>query len=143
MSVILVLIPLSIVCAAGFLGAFIWAVRSGQYEDTCTPSMRLLFDDSVKKTAVPRSEPPSPQPELNHSLAEASPAAPGEGEISAAHRQNGAPLDQASPTSLHRKAANVAGDLSFASRNHRAPSPGGEGEPSTIFPELNSHSNQP
>ncbi len=46
MSVIFLLIPLSILIAAGFLGAFIWAVRSGQYEDTCTPSMRVLMDDS-------------------------------------------------------------------------------------------------
>ena len=45
MSIIFLLIPLSIVIAACFLGAFIWAVRSGQYEDTCTPSMRLLTDD--------------------------------------------------------------------------------------------------
>ena len=45
MSVIFLLIPLSIVLAAGFLGAFIWAVRSGQFEDTCTPSMRLLTED--------------------------------------------------------------------------------------------------
>lgn len=45
MSVIFLLIPLSIVAAAGFLGAFIWAVRSGQYEDTCTPSMRLLVEE--------------------------------------------------------------------------------------------------
>ncbi len=40
------LIPLSIVTAAIFLGGFIWAVRSGQYEDTCTPALRLLTDDS-------------------------------------------------------------------------------------------------
>jgi len=46
MTVIFLLIPLSIVIAACFLGAFIWAVRSGQYEDTCTPSMRLLLDDA-------------------------------------------------------------------------------------------------
>ncbi len=45
MSVIFLLIPLSILAAAGFLGAFIWAVRSGQYEDTCTPSMRLLVEE--------------------------------------------------------------------------------------------------
>jgi cbb3-type cytochrome oxidase maturation protein len=45
MSVIFLLIPLSVVLATAFLGAFIWAVRSGQYEDTCTPSMRLLLDD--------------------------------------------------------------------------------------------------
>lgn len=47
MSVIFLLIPLSILIAAGFLGAFIWAVRSGQYEDTTTPSMRLLLDDKL------------------------------------------------------------------------------------------------
>ena len=36
---------------APFLAAFIWAVRSGQYEDTCTPSMRLLLDDPAAKPA--------------------------------------------------------------------------------------------
>ena len=51
MSIILVLIPLSIVFAVAFLAAFIWAVRSGQYEDTCTPSMRLLLDDPAAKPA--------------------------------------------------------------------------------------------
>ena len=45
MIVIFLLIPLSIVIAAGFLAAFIWAVRTGQYEDTCTPAMRLLLDE--------------------------------------------------------------------------------------------------
>ena len=45
MSVIFFLIPLSVIMAGGFLAAFFWAVRSGQYEDTCTPSMRLLSED--------------------------------------------------------------------------------------------------
>lgn len=45
MNVILLLIPLSVIIAGGFLAAFFWAVRSGQYEDTCTPSMRVLADD--------------------------------------------------------------------------------------------------
>ena len=45
MIVIYFLIPLSIVMASLFLIAFIWAVRSGQYEDTGTPSMRLLTED--------------------------------------------------------------------------------------------------
>jgi len=49
MSVIFLLIPLSILIAACFLGAFIWAVRSGQYEDTCTPSMRLLLEEQNVK----------------------------------------------------------------------------------------------
>jgi len=45
MSVLLLLIPLSIVLAAGFLAGFIWAVRSGQYDDTGTPPLRLLFEE--------------------------------------------------------------------------------------------------
>ena len=49
MSVICLLIPLSIVMAAAFLGAFIWAVRSGQYEDTCTPSMRPLLEEEERR----------------------------------------------------------------------------------------------
>lgn len=49
MSVILILIPLSILIAACFLAAFIWAVRSGQYDDTDTPSMRLLVEDQAVK----------------------------------------------------------------------------------------------
>jgi len=28
-----------------FLGAFIWAVKSGQFDDSKTPSIRILFDD--------------------------------------------------------------------------------------------------
>ena len=47
MIIILFLIPISILVAAGFLGAFIWAVRSGQYEDTCTPAMRILADETA------------------------------------------------------------------------------------------------
>jgi cbb3-type cytochrome oxidase maturation protein len=49
MIMILALIPLSILLASCFLAAFIWAVRSGQYEDTCTPSMRLLTEDRETK----------------------------------------------------------------------------------------------
>ena len=48
MIVILFLIPLSLALAAGFLAGFVWAVRSGQYEDTCTPSLRVLMDEPEK-----------------------------------------------------------------------------------------------
>ena len=49
MIVIFLLIPFSILIAVGFLGAFIWAVRSNQYEDTCTPAMRLLLDETCSR----------------------------------------------------------------------------------------------
>lgn len=54
MSVIFLLIVVSIIVAAAFLAAFLWAVRSGQYDDTYAPSVRMLFDEkgkNKKKTA--------------------------------------------------------------------------------------------
>ncbi len=45
MKAIFLLIILSLIIAAGFLAAFFWAVRSGQYDDDYTPSIRMLFDD--------------------------------------------------------------------------------------------------
>lgn len=45
MSVIFILIACSLLLAGGFLGAFLWASQSGQFEDDYTPSVRILFDD--------------------------------------------------------------------------------------------------
>ena len=45
MSVMVILVAFSIVVAAGFLVAFLWAVKSGQFDDKHTPAMRMLFDD--------------------------------------------------------------------------------------------------
>lgn len=49
MSVLFILIIISIIVAASFLGAFIWSVKNGQYEDDYTPSVRMLFDDELTK----------------------------------------------------------------------------------------------
>ena len=49
MSVIVVLIGFSIIVAAGFLLAFLWAVKSGQYDDDISPSVRILFDNEDDK----------------------------------------------------------------------------------------------
>lgn len=45
MSALFVLIGASLIIAIGFLIAFIWSVKSGQYDDDYTPSVRMLFDD--------------------------------------------------------------------------------------------------
>ena len=44
MSVLYVLMPLAILIVAGFVVAFVWAVRSGQLDDTDTPPLRVLTD---------------------------------------------------------------------------------------------------
>ncbi|MFA9191011.1 cbb3-type cytochrome oxidase assembly protein CcoS [Flavobacterium sp. FZUC8N2.13] len=49
MSVIYLLITISIFVAVGFFIAFVIAVKSGQYDDDYTPSVRMLFDDELKK----------------------------------------------------------------------------------------------
>jgi len=45
LSALFILIGISILVAGGFLAAFLWSVRSGQYDDDYTPSIRMLFDD--------------------------------------------------------------------------------------------------
>ncbi|HSP82795.1 MAG TPA: cbb3-type cytochrome oxidase assembly protein CcoS [Gillisia sp.] len=47
MSVIYVLLTISIIVALIFFVAFIVAVRSGQFDDDYTPSVRILFDDEL------------------------------------------------------------------------------------------------
>lgn len=50
MSVIYLLISISILIAIGFFIAFITAVKTGQYDDDYTPSVRMLFDDELLKS---------------------------------------------------------------------------------------------
>lgn len=45
MNILFLLVGVSLIAAFIFLWLFIWSVRSGQYEDNYTPSVRILFDD--------------------------------------------------------------------------------------------------
>ncbi|WP_142684482.1 cbb3-type cytochrome oxidase assembly protein CcoS [Chitinophaga polysaccharea] len=47
MSVIIILLGVSLLVAMGFLGAFIWSVKNGQFEDDFSPAHRILFDDKT------------------------------------------------------------------------------------------------
>ena len=49
MSVIYVLLAISISVAVFFFIAFIVSVKSGQYDDSYTPSVRMLFEDELVK----------------------------------------------------------------------------------------------
>ncbi|MBK8581020.1 MAG: cbb3-type cytochrome oxidase assembly protein CcoS [Flavobacteriales bacterium] len=46
MSVIILLISASTLVAGVFLFAFIWAARTGQFDDDRSPAVRILNDDS-------------------------------------------------------------------------------------------------
>lgn len=56
MSVIYLLISISIIIAIVFFTAFIKAVKSGQYDDGYTPSVRMLFDDELKKNKTEQTQ---------------------------------------------------------------------------------------
>jgi cbb3-type cytochrome oxidase maturation protein len=49
MSVIYILLAISLVVAIIFFVAFIVSVKQGQYDDSYTPSVRMLFEDELVK----------------------------------------------------------------------------------------------
>jgi cbb3-type cytochrome oxidase maturation protein len=49
MEIIIVLVVASLCVALLFLGLFVWAVKSGQYDDDYSPSVRILFDEENKE----------------------------------------------------------------------------------------------
>jgi cbb3-type cytochrome oxidase maturation protein len=62
MQVVVVLLIASVVVAAGFLVAFLWSARRGQYDDLDTPPVRMLYDD-IKAGEKPVTPAPSPKSE--------------------------------------------------------------------------------
>ena len=52
METIFVLLPLALLIAAIAVGFFIWAARSGQFDDLETPAVRILFDDEEPRPVV-------------------------------------------------------------------------------------------
>lgn len=63
MNVIILLIIFSLIVAVAFLAAFFWAVKSGQYDDTYAPSVRMLFDDEKKSKPEDKKEQNGQSPE--------------------------------------------------------------------------------
>jgi cbb3-type cytochrome oxidase maturation protein len=62
MSVLVGLIAAGGVVAAGFLMAFVWAVRTGQFDDTVSPALRILFDDVTPGSSSTRPPPTRSSP---------------------------------------------------------------------------------
>lgn len=63
MSILLVLIMISMLVAGSFLAAFIWAVKSGQYDDTYSPAVRILFEE--KEGSSPKNKNISDEKRIN------------------------------------------------------------------------------
>ena len=56
MGIIIILIAVSLVIAIGFLIAFLWNLRDGQYDDTYSPSVRMLFDNKPEKESEKKQD---------------------------------------------------------------------------------------
>ena len=60
MNIVYVLVPLAILLGLGALGACIWAIRSGQFDDVETPAHRILLSDETNnKSKVEQKRPAS------------------------------------------------------------------------------------
>ena len=58
MTLLLFLIPLSLVLLAAAAWAFVWAVRRGQFDDMDTPAIDILRDDPHERPRRPVAPPP-------------------------------------------------------------------------------------
>lgn len=65
MGIITLLISISITIAVTFLAIFLWNLRSGQFDDTTTPAMRMLFEDRKKEPDI--KKPQAATPDKNQS----------------------------------------------------------------------------
>ena len=55
MSVIYILLTVSVIVGVAFFIVFLVAVKSGQYDDSYTPSVRMLFEDELVKPQTEQS----------------------------------------------------------------------------------------
>lgn len=63
MDILYLLIPLAVVIMIVAVAAFMWAVRSGQYEDLEGPAHRILMDDDDPR--IPRASADTKDDSLN------------------------------------------------------------------------------
>jgi len=53
---VFVLLPLALLIAAIAVGFFVWAARSGQFDDLETPAVRILFDEEAPPRQAAEAE---------------------------------------------------------------------------------------
>ena len=58
MDILLVLIPVALFLGLLGLAAFLWALRSGQFEDLDGAANRILFDDDSQPSRTDNDDPP-------------------------------------------------------------------------------------
>lgn len=62
MIIIVLLISISLIVAIGFLISFLWNLKSGQYDDLYSPSIRMLFENKPRPTEKPEKPDKTDEP---------------------------------------------------------------------------------
>jgi cbb3-type cytochrome oxidase maturation protein len=57
MNVLIYLLPIALILGLIGLAAFLWSLRTGQYEDMEGAALRVLSDDDVQDKAAPSQGP--------------------------------------------------------------------------------------
>jgi cbb3-type cytochrome oxidase maturation protein len=57
MSVLYIVVPVAFLIAGGMVLAFVWSVKSGQYDDIDTPARRVALDDDDQPAGLPAKHP--------------------------------------------------------------------------------------
>ncbi|QCO68326.1 cbb3-type cytochrome oxidase assembly protein CcoS [Luteimonas yindakuii] len=65
MNILLLLIPLSLLLLLAAVGAFVWAVRRGQFDDLDTPAIDILVDEPPQARG-PRADAGAPADTAPH-----------------------------------------------------------------------------
>ncbi|HAD12359.1 MAG TPA: cbb3-type cytochrome oxidase assembly protein CcoS [Saprospirales bacterium] len=68
MKIMLFLILVSLLLAAGFLLAYLRAAGSGQFDDEYTPAIRMLFDDATQIASVTGENTPTTEKQQDEDL---------------------------------------------------------------------------
>jgi len=55
MNLLYLILPLALIIGAGFVAAFVWAARKGQFDDLETPAMRALFEEPARHDSAAKN----------------------------------------------------------------------------------------
>ncbi|MGB8705224.1 MAG: cbb3-type cytochrome oxidase assembly protein CcoS [Gillisia sp.] len=66
MNIIYILLAISVFVALVFFAAFLYSVSRGQYDDTYTPSVRMLFEDELVNEPAAKKENLTTNKEKSH-----------------------------------------------------------------------------
>jgi cbb3-type cytochrome oxidase maturation protein len=62
MEILYLLVPLAVILAGVIIWAFLWSIRSGQFDDLEGPAHRILMDDDEQPGHAPDHPPGAKKP---------------------------------------------------------------------------------